>query len=88
MSEPPTQPQRATPKLVSDKGSGLPLGMVGQGQFCTIYIVAPRILEARISCGPEGVRAAGMSRGREALESTGAELLEVVQCGGPQDAGS
>ena len=88
MSEPLTQPQRATPKPVSDKGSGLPPGMVGRGRVSTIYIVVPRILEARISGGPEDARAAGVSRGRETLKSTGAELLEVVQCAGPLNAGS
>ena len=88
MREPLTQPQRATPKPVSDKGSGLPPGMVGRGRVSTIYIVVPQILRARISSGPEGTRAAGVSRGHETLKSTGAELLEVVQCAGPQDAGS
>ena len=73
---------------MSDKGSGLPPGIVGRGRVSTIYIVVPRILEARISGGPEGARAAGVARGRETLKSTGAELLEVVQCAGPQNAGS
>ena len=52
------------------------------------YFVVPRILGGRIRGGPEIARAAGVSRGRETLKSTGAELLEVAQCAGLQDTGS
>ena len=79
MSELLTQPQRATPKPVSDKGSGLPPGMVGRGRVSTIYIVVPQILEARISGSPEGARAAGVSRGRETLKS--GIVCRSTECG-------